>query len=165
MFEKKTVIHPYTAAMLPKTEQWLCNMAANGWIVTEIKHWKFTFIKGNGKPRRYFLYNPIAKGRGIDFDCWLAAQKYANNKSKLKKSYRAFEVDLAKIDKDFEIYYSLRKKYYKKYYIGLTVFWSLVEACWIYMAFSGNDRLWYLVFALFIPLLYSVVSFFAVVRQ
>ncbi len=163
--DKKVVYHFYIPALTDDVENWLKEMALNGWKLIDLNYCKFTFQRITKQEIEYFMYSSFGTHKGISFDYYMAERLYRKSKSILDKNGRSgiFEVDVKKIDSKFYSYRRFRNKAYKKHYFKFSLI-SLIALAIV--AFFSIDIPYF--FLLGIPyllfLVYSLVSIFILTK-
>lgn len=154
----KEVLFPYIPALVNRLEKWLTKMSLNGWHLIDVTGWKFRFIKARPTSKYYFSYAFFDLSKGISYDVCRAKTKYSSNRCKFKdKGITLFEVDITKIDDDFESFIRLRNYYYKIHYLKLSIFvFSLCMANLIVSLYT--HMLWPLFLVCSCILVYSLIS-------
>lgn len=161
--QRKTIIHPYTAAMVSRVEVWLCDMALKGWMLEKKNGWKFTFVQSSPRKREYFMYSPVDLSKGFSFDYYMAEKRYKSNKRKqIIGSHSIFEVDSDKIDEQYSQYKSARTNYYKKHYLKLFFATFLCIAVLSVLSIVTEINLLAVIVILLFPLIYFAVSYILV---
>ena len=102
---RETFIFPNIPALVNLLELWLQRKALQGWRLEHSFGWSFTFRQCKPYKTRYFIYSRRDKSSGFSHLYYRAEKRYSRKKSKLK-SFRIFEVDIDKIDSDFDFYVS-----------------------------------------------------------
>ena len=122
MIETKIVVYPYITASCRVVECWVADMAKQGWHLTEVTGWKFTFKKISPQPKEYFMYVTFRNHKGLPNNYFGAKKRYQKSKMPLNKNVsKMFEIDILKKDAEFEQYVYTRYQYCKKHYIGALV--------------------------------------------
>lgn len=133
-------------------------MSLNGWHIIDTNGWNFKFIKGCPNRKLYFSYVFFDLSKGISYDVWYAKTKYRSKRSRLEdKGIALFEVDVTKIDNDFDRVVSLRNDYYKIHYLKLSIF-SFVFCLVNLIVLLYIHMLWPLMLVCSCILVYSLIS-------
>ena len=160
-----SVFYPYVPALINSVERWLTQKAFNGWRLEAVHGWKFVFRKCTPYTTRFFSYSGFGTSMGISYDYLASKQRYSNSKSTINKSVSIiYEVDVEKIDNDFNSFVLLRNKYYLKHYIGLLLFSIIHTSIAISLMFINLSLVMFLVLGI-ILLVYSSFSVFVLARE
>ena len=160
-----SVFYPYVPALINSLERWLSQKASNGWKLEAVHGWKFVFRKCTPYTTRFFSYSGFGTSIGISYDYWVSKQRYSHSKSAINKSVSIiYEVDIRKIDNDFNSFVFLRNKYYLKHYVGLLLFSIIYTAIAIGLMFIDFSLAMFLVLGI-ILLVYSSFSVFVLARE
>lgn len=117
---RETFIFPNIPALVNLLELWLQRKALQGCRLEHSFGWRFTFRQCKPYKTRYFIYSRRDKSSGFSHLYYRAEKRYSRKKSKLK-SFRIFEVDIDKIDSDFDFYVIARNQNYFKFYRSMFV--------------------------------------------
>lgn len=145
-----------------RIEKKLSDFSLDGWKLILKLGCRFTFIESTPKKRRYVLYTKFDCSKGIDYHFFSTKNKYKINKSKLNNCCDIFEVDLSKIDSEFDRFIKARTHYFIKRYIYLSIYFAILEA--ISIVITYQTKLWFVPVFMVIPLLYSIVSLITLVK-
>ena len=120
---KKDVIHPYIPATVMQVERWLSEMSEQGWKLTAIRGWRFSFEQTAPGKREYFFFSDLLEKRiGSHHDFLEAKRRYADKKNKInQRGDNIFEIDERKKDNDLGSFFRYRNHFYRSYYLKLTV--------------------------------------------
>ena len=141
--ETHTVWKLYVPAMINRVEEWLSSKSEVGWDLIAYNGWKFSFFPEKKTPKRkqYFMYSGFDAKPGFSYDFLSAKERYGNKKSKISsKELCVFEIDENKKDQSFYSYLNARNNYYKKHYIGLSIF-SLLLVLLVILLISYENKL------------------------
>lgn len=117
---RQTFIFPNIPALVNLIESWLQIKALQGWRLEHSFGWRFTFRQCKPYKTRYFIYSRRDKSSGFSHLYYSAEKRYSRKNSQLK-SFRIFEVDVNKIDSDFNFYVIARNRDYFKFYLSMFV--------------------------------------------
>lgn len=115
---RKTVYFPNVPALVNLLESWLQNKALLGWRLEHSFGWKFTFYQCKPYKTSYFIYSRLDKSSGFSSSYYSAKNKYSR-KNSILNNFRIFEVDINKIDSDFDFYVISRNQNYFKHYLTM----------------------------------------------
>ena len=120
MIQKQTIMKPYLRATVNEIEDWLTKMAEEGWHLTDLHGWKFTFERKKPASIKYFICSStrILTFNGISYDYHTAKMLYQSKSDINKRNLPVFEADTNKIDEHFEEYKRLRNKWYQKEFLA-----------------------------------------------
>ena len=155
-----SVFFPYVPALINSVERWLSQKASNGWKLEAVHGWKFVFRRCTPYTTCFFSYSSFGTSIGISYDYWVSKQRYSHSKSAINKSVSIiYEVDVRKIDNEFNSFVFLRNKYYLKHYVGLLLFSIIYTAIAISLMFINFSLAMFLVLGI-ILFVYSSFSIF-----
>ncbi len=120
--ERRVVFNLNLRAFVNSKELWLSEMALNGWRLSDMTFFQCTFEKHIPGNYQYLIYEGFNSAEEISFDYYAAKRKYRSKSKINKKSRGVFEIDGAKIDKEFVNYVRLRNKKYLHTYLLLALF-------------------------------------------
>lgn len=165
---RKTMLHPYTPAMVNYVEKWLTKMSLDGWKLVDKKGWQFCFVRSRKEARHYFIYSGFDASKGISYDFYRAKDIYAKSKADInkrlydvtqinKRVYDIFEVAPCKIDRQFYDYRIMRNRYYRNHYVKLAIF-SFVFIALSLIGLLINPKFWISGVPFLISFVYAVIS-------
>ena len=121
------VFRPFFVFQIPKIESWLAEQAKRGSKLVSYKHGSFTFMTCTPEERRYLIWPPpfyiARRDKALEkLDKFSDIKdNYSLNKSSLNKAYkqgdttiRIVEIDVKKIDTEFEELCESRARYFTK---------------------------------------------------
>lgn len=159
------IVYPYIPAMINFLERWLSKKASSGWKLEEIHGWIFIFRKCKPYTAKFFSYSGFGTSNGISNEFWASKDRYSCKKSSINKlNSIIYEVDLQKIDSDFNNFVLLRNKFYLKHYFALLIFSIVYTALAIGLILIDSILSFFLIFGLAL-LLYSLFSVFILVCE
>lgn len=161
----KKCYYPHIPAMINLLERWLCKKAFDGWRLEEAHGWKFIFRKCKPYTTRYFSYSGFGTSNGISNEFWISKRRYSYTKSTItnKSNLIIYEVDIRKIDSEFNHIVLLRNKFYLKHYFSMLLFAIIYSTFSIGIIQMNSILSFFLAFGI-ILLVYSSVSVFILTR-
>lgn len=156
-------IHPYTAATIVSVEKWLADMSAGGWKLRSVKGWRFSFVRCQPAPRRYFLFPGFDVSNGFYDEYYHARRKYALGSTALQRSHSIFEVDLRKADPELDACYSRRNRFYRRKYgsVALLLLAFALVSCVLARAWGS----WVPACVLALPAVYFLSMFLLCMKE
>lgn len=151
------VFHPYIEASLSKLEQWLSEMARNGWKLTTITGWIFSFEPSEPCECQYVIDSCSVFTRKNDPDLWRSFHKLKNKYATASKPSQwqtrdFFVTDLLRCE-DINTYRLGRAKKHKKNLLVMLVCFLVIFAA---LCIAAAE-------AVFSAFVYSFLSFMAAI--
>ena len=169
----KRIFRPFTILQLPKIEKWLKEQAKSGLKLVAYNRGVFTFSECEPKEREYYICSefPYEKYNTFYSEFFEIERLYSLRKSTLNRANKVripsttiLEIDVRKIDADYEKSRALRTQHYirqfKKCFIGFTIPFIIVFLTTIF-----QKEIWPLAAFYICHLLYFFLSIIILKKQ